>query len=184
MPLEKDVALPMMINILVFGAENGLDERVCAVKEFCEACNIRYEIPEDVKYSLWRKFMLNVSTNQPSAILRMTFGEMQENKSFQTFATNIMREILEVAKAENINNAENLIKDGLDAMFMMSPEGKTSMLQDVEAGRKTEVEMFAGTIIELGKKHGITTPYNQVLYELVKVIHEKQALLEQKVSAI
>jgi 2-dehydropantoate 2-reductase len=52
----------------------------------------------------------------------------------------------------------------------MSPEGKTSMVQDVEARRKTEVEMFAGKVIELGQKHGIPTPVNRVLYRLLKAM--------------
>ena len=44
------------------------------------------------------------------------------------------------------------------------------MLQDVEAGRKTEVEMFAGKVIELGKRHGVPTPINQSLFDLIKDI--------------
>lgn len=167
-------------NILVFGAKNGIDERVLAVKDLLDKASVKYEIPQDIKYSLWRKFMLNVSTNQPSSILKMTFGDMQANKNFIKFATHIMEEVALIAKAEGINNSENLVKDGLDALAMMCPEGKTSMLQDVEAGRKTEVDMFAGTVIELGKKHGIATPYNQVLYEMVQVIHENQDLTEPK----
>ena len=167
-------------NILVFGANNGLDERVLAVKEFLDKAKIKYEIPADIRYSLWRKFVLNVSTNQPSAILKMTFGEMQQNNVFVKFAANIMQEVANIAKAEGINNSENLVKDGLEALAMMCPEGKTSMLQDVEAGRKTEVNMFAGTMIELGKKHSIPTPYNQVLYEMIQVIQE-EANLKHKV---
>ncbi|MDR1327198.1 MAG: hypothetical protein LBJ74_02190, partial [Heliobacteriaceae bacterium] len=42
-----------------------------------------------------------------------------------------------------------------------------SMLQDIEAGRKTEVDLFAGTIVELGCKHSIPTPYNLVLKDLI-----------------
>ncbi len=163
-------------NILVFGSENGLDEKVVAVKEFLDKAKIRYEIPSDIKYSLWRKFVLNVSTNQPSAILKMTFGEMQGNRVFVKFATNIMQEVANIAKAEGVNNADNLVKDGLDALAMMCPEGKTSMLQDIEAGRPTEVDMFAGTMIRLGKKHNIPTPYNHVLYEMLQVIQENQKL--------
>ncbi len=161
-------------NILVFGSENGLDERVLAVKDFLDKAHIKYEIPADIKYSLWRKFVLNVSTNQPSAILKMTFGEMQENKVFVQFATKIMQEVANIAKAEGVHNADNLVKDGLEALAMMCPEGKTSMLQDVEAGRPTEVDMFAGTIIRLGKKHNIPTPYNHALYEMIQIIQENQ----------
>jgi len=56
------------------------------------------------------------------------------------------------------------VLEGLDA------QGKTSMFQDVEAGRKTEVEMFAGTVIELGKRHGVATPVNRRLYDELRRI--------------
>ena len=59
--------------------------------------------------------------------------------------------------------------DALKALARMCDEGKTSMLQDILAGRKTEVDIFAGEIIQLGKKYGISTPYNQVLFDLIKV---------------
>ena len=50
------------------------------------------------------------------------------------------------------------------------------MLQDVEAGRKTEVDMFAGTVIRLGIKHGIATPYNKIIKEMIEIIHKNQEL--------
>ena len=46
------------------------------------------------------------------------------------------------------------------------------MHQDILAGRKTEVDIFAGELIRLGKKFGIPTPYNQVIYDLIKVKEE------------
>jgi 2-dehydropantoate 2-reductase len=52
---------------------------------------------------------------------------------------------------------------------MLHPEGKTSMLQDIEAGRKTEVEIFGGKVIELGKTYGIPTPVNEILYHSIKL---------------
>ena len=66
----------------------------------------------------------------------------------------------------------------------MTPDGKTSMLQDVEAGRKTEVDMFAGTVIELGKKHGISTPYNKILSEMIGIIEEHQDIHRQEVVRV
>ena len=54
----------------------------------------------------------------------------------------------------------------------MCNEGKTSMHQDILAGRKTEVDIFAGEIIKLGKEFNVLTPYNQVLYDLIKIAEE------------
>ena len=67
-----------------------------------------------------------------------------------------------------------MIEKTVKHLQTMMPEGKTSMLQDVEAGRKTEVDMFAGTMVKLGAKHNIPTPYNKILKELVEIIHEHQ----------
>jgi 2-dehydropantoate 2-reductase len=46
------------------------------------------------------------------------------------------------------------------------------MLQDVEAGRKTEVEMFGGKVVELGQSYGIATPYNQALVHIIQVLEQ------------
>ncbi|UCD99001.1 MAG: hypothetical protein JSV42_19020, partial [Chloroflexota bacterium] len=52
----------------------------------------------------------------------------------------------------------------------LDPQGKTSMLQDIEAGRTTEVDIFAGKVMELGKTFRITTPINEFLYHAIKVV--------------
>lgn len=172
------------VNTIVFGAENNLGENVVAVKNFFDKVGINYKIPDDIKRSMWLKFMLNVSANQPTAILRMTFGDMFENTHFMKFAESIMREVQSVAKAEGVQNTETMVDEALKHLKTMTPEGKTSMLQDVEAGRKTEVDMFAGTVIELGKKHGIPTPYNKILREMIGIIEEHQDIHHHEVVRV
>ena len=172
------------VNTIVFGAENNLSENVVAVKNFFDKVGINYKIPDGIKRSMWLKFMLNDSANQPTAILRMTFGDMFENTHFMKFAENIMREVQSVAKAEGVLNTETMVDEALKHLKTMTPDGKTSMLQDVEAGRKTEVDMFAGTVIELGKKYGISTPYNKILREMIGIIEEHQDLHRQEVVRV
>ena len=55
----------------------------------------------------------------------------------------------------------------------LSPAGKSSMRQDMEAGRYSEVELFAGTVLELGKKYSVHTPVNQELYERIQYIENQ-----------
>lgn len=160
------------IGKIIFGSKNGITQNVIRVKEFFEKAGIDYKIPEDMHYSLWLKYMLNVSTNQPSAILKMTFGEMQNNEKFMALSKKLMKEVQSVAKAEGVKNTENMIEEALIEFAKMTPEGKTSMLQDVLAERKTEVEMFAGAMIEFGKKHNIDVPYNKLMKELIEIIHQ------------
>lgn len=159
------------VNTIVYGSENEVDiENVESVKKYFEKVGINYKIPTDIIHSLWQKFMLNVAANQTTAVLRMTFGELLANKKAMEFIKNISKEVQEIAKAEGVKNSDTLIDEVVEHLHTMIPEGKTSMLQDVEAGRETEVDMFAGTIIELGKKHRISTPYNKILKELLEII--------------
>lgn len=165
------------IGKIVFGSPYEINSgKVKKLKDFFESNNIDCEISEDIIYSLWLKFTLNIFSNQPSAIMNLTFGDMK-SESFRNLSVKIIKEVMEVAKCEGIKGAENLEKDSFKALACMSDDGKTSMLQDVLAGRKTEVDIFAGEIIRLGKKHGIQTPYNEIMYDMIKIIEEKGAKL-------
>lgn len=159
------------IGNIVFGAKDDTNANVKRVKDFFDKAEINYEIPDDMQYSLWLKYMLNVSTNQPSAILNMTFGQMQNNPKFMELSKKLMLEVQAIAKAEKVKNTEKMLDDARIAFSKMSPDGKTSMLQDVLAHRKTEVDMFAGAMIEFGKKHNIPVPYNELMKEMVEIIH-------------
>ena len=162
------------VNTIVFGVKNpeNTDTSVIErVKKYFDKVGINYRTPEDMLRAYWLKFMLNVSSNQPSAILRMTFGDMQNNPKFLEFMKHIIDEVASIAKVEGVNNTETMYEEAMKSFFSMTPDGKTSMLQDVEAGRRTEVELFAGTIIDFGKRHGIPTPYNMVLKEMLEVVH-------------
>lgn len=171
------------VNTIVYGSENSNDfENVERIQDFFEQAGINYLIPDDIIHSLWLKYMLNVSANQTTAILRMNFGEMLENDKCMDFAINVMKEVQAIAKAEGVCNTESMINETIEHLHTMIPEGKTSMLQDVEAGRKTEVEMFAGTVIKLGKEFGIPTPYNKIIKEMIEIIHRQQDLKKEKLS--
>lgn len=163
------------VGTVVFGIKDKTQTDIRdieLVKNYFDKVGLDYKIPDDMQRDLWLKFMLNVSSNQPSAILGMTFGQMQSNQKFMDFFVKIMEEVHKIAKAQGVKNTETMIDEALETFNKMIPEGKTSMLQDVESKRKTEVEMFAGTIIELGKKHNIPTPYNQIMKEMIEIIHE------------
>ena len=153
--------------------QDGVGTIVIEHDEFVEKIfsdlNINYSVPADIDYSMWLKYTFNLFSNQVSAILDMNFGELKRNEKFIEFAKHVIAEVREIAKHKGINNLENLEKDSINSLNLMCDEGKTSMLQDILAKRPTEVDIFAGEIIKLGEKYGIKTPYNQVLYDLIKI---------------
>lgn len=170
------------VNTIVYGSENTADiENVQRVRKYFDSIGINYKIPEDIMHSLWLKYMLNVSANQSTAILKLTFGEMLANEKCMDFAINIMKEVQQIAKAEGVKNTDIMIDETIAHLHTMIPDGKTSMLQDVEAGRKTEVDMFAGTVIELGLKHNIQTPYNQIIKEILDAIYQNEIIKNSQI---
>lgn len=144
-------------------------ERDNKLIRFFEEIGVDYSVPADIDYSLWLKFTMNIFSNQTSAILNMTFGEMKRSKEFIKFAKKIIAEVRSVAELKGVKGLENLEADALRALSRMCDEGKTSMHQDILAGRKTEVDIFAGEMIKLGRELGVPVPYNQVLYDMVKI---------------
>ena len=79
-----------------------------------------------------------------------------------------MREVLRVADTQDIDLTEEDITDWLKLLATLNPEGHTSMCQDVLAGRPTEVDLFAGTMLKIAKEEGFSLPVNAFLYEKLK----------------
>ena len=159
----------------VFGENDNAvhSQNVMAVKNFFEQSNIKYEIPVDMEYSRWWKFLVNVGYNQASAVLNASYGDFQSSERVNNIAINLMKEAVEVAKAHGVKNTQNLIPEVLECIKTMLPQTRTSMLQDVDAQRETEVDVFAGYVSELGKKYNIATPYNDMFLEIIKAIDDK-----------
>jgi 2-dehydropantoate 2-reductase len=148
---------------IVFGeAHNPVPPaaRVRSVADFFAQCGIDAEVPADMQAALWRKFILNTGLNQAEAIYRLTHGALRGHAEAISFAIGLMDEAAAIAAAVGIPHAQQLAEEALHAFAVLSPEGKSSMLQDIEAGRPPEIDLFAGTIVRLGRQYGIPTPLN------------------------
>ncbi len=158
----------------IFGEANNaqISERVKKVQNLFLRAGIPYETPPDMIRTLWWKFMINVGMNQTSAILRAPYGVFQKSGDAQQMMEALMREVITLAQAEGINLDEQALADWYPILHSLSPKGKTSMLQDVEAGRKTEVEIFGGKVLDLSEKYNIPTPVNQTLVQAIKVLEQ------------
>ncbi|MDZ7699273.1 MAG: 2-dehydropantoate 2-reductase [Deltaproteobacteria bacterium] len=158
---------------LLFGeaTNDGVSERVRRVQSLFERAGIHYETPRDMRRMLWWKFMINVGMNQASALLRANYSEFVRSKEAKNLMESAMREVITIARKKGVDLNENDIDAWNEILSAnMSSEGKTSMLQDVEARRKTEVEMLAGKVIELGQHYGVPTPVNKKLFKAIKRI--------------
>lgn len=159
---------------LYFGeADNRvLTERVKALQALFDRAGIIHETPEDMIRTLWWKFMINVGINQASAVLRAPYGVFHRFPEARELMEAAMREVIRLAEAAKISLSEQDIQEYYSFLTKVSPDGKTSMLQDVEAKRKTEVEIFAAKVMELGRQHAVPTPVNETLYRILRITEQ------------
>ena len=81
-----------------------------------------------------------------------------------------MKEVITVAQKHGIKLEMNDINRWYQVLDTLGPKGKTSMLQDIEANRQTEVDSFSGDLIKFSDKHGVSVPVNDTLYRLIKTM--------------
>lgn len=161
------------ITKVVFGTSEKFDNKVALVKELFDNSNIDYEVPEDMYKSLWLKFSLNCCVNQLSAITGKTFQELWESDYCLKIMKDICMEVKAIANVEGVEDVSDFWDITLKNLHSMLPNGKTSMLQDIEAKIKPEIDLFGGMVVKLGEKHNIKTPVNKIMYNLISAISEK-----------
>lgn len=141
---------------------------VTAVRDALTAAGIEAEVCPDMLRAVWKKWMLNVGCNQVSAVTGSTYGQLAAVETSRILFHEAMQEVVALAKAARIDLTERDAQEFEAMMKDFSPHGKTSMLQDVEAKRQTEVDYFAGTVVELGSRYHVPTPVNHVLYCVIR----------------
>lgn len=129
---------------------------------------INVDIPEDMAHAVWKKFVLNVGINQTQALFNADYGTVQKSEMMLEFCKELMLEALDIAVAENISGTDTMLDHATNIILSMPGNVKTSMLQDVQAGRVTEVDAFAGTIIKKAEKYNIPVPRNKEVLSVIK----------------
>lgn len=164
---------------ILFGPirEQGSGPRLDRIQEALQRAGIPNEIPPDILRAMWWKFMINVGINQASAVLRAPNGVFHNSTDARALMRSLMEEVVALAPRAGIELGEKEIDEWFKILAGLSPSGKTSMLQDVEAGRKTEVEIFAGKVVDLGRTHNLPTPVNQTVQRIIRVIESRSPTL-------
>lgn len=148
-------------------------DRVLRVKEVFDYADIPYEIDEDMLKGIWFKYMCNIGENMTCALLGIPFGVYRHDEDANWIRRNAMREVAAIAQKKGIDIGEKEIELQEKTVKTIPYENKPSTLQDLEAGKRTEIEMFAGTVIRMGKELGISTPINEVFYHGIRVLETK-----------
>jgi len=163
------------MGLVCFGeGEKGLlTPRVRSVEDFFIRTEFPHQVDTDMKARLWGKFMLNVGVNQAVAVFRGTYGTIQQPGEARRTMIAAMEEVIPLAAAEGIELTQQDLNYWLGVLDTLRPEGKPSLAQDLDFGKPTEVELFAGTVLKLGTKHSVDTPVNRFLYERIRDLESR-----------
>lgn len=153
-----------------FGEKDCLEptERILAIEELLNGTGINYHFVPDILTDQWVKFASNMSHNLPQAILNVGFGAYTDSEHVDFIARKIWDEVSSVAAAKGItitpfpNNGNNTRKNA-----------RFSTLQDLDAKRHTEIDMFAGTLVRMGKELRVPVPYCEYTFHAIKALEEK-----------
>ena len=154
---------------IVFGEkDNSRTTRLEAIAGLFAGCSQKYIIPEDILHEKWWKFMLNTCFNTLSAILIADYAAISGNTDFIRAVRLVAREVQRVGSAEGVVLTQEDIEEMIRRVTALRDHGKTSMLQDVLAGRETENRYFAGAVSRLGRKHSVPTPLSDFISILLE----------------
>ncbi|AGY74353.1 MULTISPECIES: ketopantoate reductase family protein [Clostridium] len=168
---ENNISFSNIGNITFGEKVNKVySEKVQKVKTLFDNAKIPYKIPEDMMRALWYKFMVNVGINQTSAVLRATYGVFQTKNEAKELMESAMWEVVKLSQKVGVNLSKNDIEEWHKVLNTLGHDSRTSMCQDIVYGRKTEVDIFAGTVCKLGEKYGVDTPVNRTLLNIIKII--------------
>lgn len=149
--------------------------RVLAVKEVFDTADIPYIIEEDMIKGMWYKYMCNIGENMTCALLGIPFGAFHVSQHANWIRIEAMREVARIAQAKGIDLGEKEIQLQNQIIPTIPYPNKPSTLQDLEAKRQTEIQLFAGNVIKMGQECGIPTPICQIYYHGICVHEEKNA---------
>lgn len=143
------------------------DEKVAALARFFERTGIPHEVVPDIKRAMWNKFMINVGINQTCMVYETDYGHAcAPGEAFEDMK-GAMHEVISVANAKGISLTEEDFEKNMALLRTLDSSGCPSMRQDAMARRRSEVELFAGTMIRLGQETGIPVPVNEKYYQKI-----------------
>jgi 2-dehydropantoate 2-reductase len=152
--------------ILFNELNNYKSDRILRIKELLDAAGIKNRIPFDINAELWKKF-ISICVSGFLALTRSTYGEVRELKETRQTMSDLMKEIIALSQEVGIKLEPDFLDKSM-AFIDSFPHGSTSSLtRDVWEGKPSEIEYQNGYVSKLGKRLGIPTPINTLVYNCI-----------------
>jgi 2-dehydropantoate 2-reductase len=156
---------------IVFGEafeRGGVTPRVAAVEALLAAAGVQAEAVDDPRVALWEKLIFLAPLAGMTASARLPIGPCWAEEAFRDATSRAMAEVEAVARAEGIPVAADVREQKLRYLDNSPPAMRSSMMMDVVAGRRTEIEALLGAVVRRGRSRGVATPVLETLYGVLK----------------
>jgi len=147
------------------------------IEHLCDSISkgdIPCEVTEDIGKDLWAKMLYNCALNPPGAILKVPYGTLGEWDYTRTLMNCVIEEIFCVMKESGHETHWDCAEDYLEAFYgQLVPSTaahNSSMLQDIQAKKKTEIDALNGAVLQLAERFHVDTPFNFVLCNMIKFL--------------
>jgi len=166
-------------NRITLGEPDGTrSDRIRQIAEALIASGLRSPVTTRIRHEIWVKVLGNASLNPVSALTRATLAQMGRDPGVASVIRNIMQEVEAVSQKLGMELPVSI--DQRIAGAEKVGEHKTSMLQDLEAGRPMELEALVGAVVELGERVGLPMTVTRTVYNCAKLLATSAASQQQK----
>lgn len=160
-------ASPMRLGLFPLGAGPAEERLAGLIRE----AGIAVEVSDDIRRDIWGKALYNCALNPLAAIMDVPYGNLVQPDAWAVIEA-IVSEAFEVSSAEGVTlawpDAESYLAFLHDVQLPATAAHHASMLQDLQRGRRTEIDFLNGAIAALGERHGISTPYNACIRDMIR----------------
>lgn len=152
----------------ILGEYDG--RRSARVEAFHQAllrAGIKAEISDDIRRTLWEKYVFLVGLSGSTTTMRSTIGPIRENAQTRAFLFDLMKETVAVGRAHGVNLPEDFAEQRLAFVDTMAVDMTSSMHHDLNSGNPLEVPWLSGGVVQLGRQVDVPTPANRAVWDIL-----------------
>lgn len=156
-----------MQRVVIGEYDQSRSQRVARLHEWLTRAGVAAEISDDIRRTLWEKFVFLVGLSAATATMRTRVGPILANPQTRAFFLDVMREVVAVGRALGVALPADYAEQRLAFADTVPQDMTSSLHHDLEAGRPLEVEWLAGAVATLGRSHGIPTPLCRAVWDIL-----------------
>ncbi|HEX6143067.1 MAG TPA: 2-dehydropantoate 2-reductase [Geminicoccaceae bacterium] len=144
-------------------------ERLEALGEALTSAKVEHELSTDIRRAIWAKMVFLAGFSGMTALVRLPIGPIREDPETRAMLRASFDEALAVAAAEGVDFGPGAADERLRMVDRLPAEMRSSLLDDLERGRRLELPWLSGAIARLGRRHGIATPIHDMITTALKL---------------